>query len=951
MKIKKSLSALLSMQVLLSGCAISTPKRDPSGMHHMHAEHDPLGLEEIVPQDKKKRVTRYRGLMKAPPIRYLVTKVAEGGLALWVKKLPLAPDVRERVLKNIHSDKFSKDLVPFLFAVKDLYIATKKYKKRNFKNYILEQFEKDSVPGLEHSLFSYEEPKKVKEKSRKSASVEAEYDEDIENKSEKKDDSSQGELFASVITILDAMILQDPNFSLNQPPKRTEELTIKVTPHIQKILDSVLSGMEPGGATYDAVHAIASDPQRVKAASASLIDAIHIYAYKHYNMFSQRYEHKQKLHQWFQNASEQDIVKYLSESQNRKYAVHVMVDGLQGSLMESLSLADSSAPFLTQTFAEYKNAEQFKPKTTSYFELKPSNMNFLEHVMQNDSSVLKNENYLPFFKSLYRNHANSVAKQGISTTPTISVRNIPIIQTGATVAGAGGTGLPNFHFVDRKKDRAFYFFGNDAILLNDLTQESGMKTIAQRLPRLNSLNCSSTYEAGYDWSIDPMVNLMLGEKMRDFGEILCVQELENRIKNEKKVSKLRERYLKLVYKDKSAKVRKRNILADIAQLENETIPEYLAFYNPWPDHFAHFKGPFSDEIISPTGELNRLDFWLKKLTQLYQDAGIYNKTLFSMAGDHGLAPVKYSLNPEKAVFGSLAKEGINLKISKISSDEGEGPKLSDHVTPPSQRGYDVIVASTAGGNHMMDFFIGHDDSFKVQPVYKDLINYQLHSGQTINVIDEILNRLGDTLDYMVVREEESSIARSATRVLSKKSGKVEQALIFREGNKVLYQSEDDLLEISKKNPYVAHQNNKSQNELKVELYQKCMIEARKDQVQTWCDEDEWRDLTAFTPRPDSINQLARLYDTDLAGTVNVFPARYIGYNTKVPGRHAGELYEEKDAFVGYWGAGQKSPVKLISEVNGSSAVTIYEYLSGKQVEIGKDGFGYRSLFERARKKK
>jgi hypothetical protein len=77
----------------------------------------------------------------------------------------------------------------------------------------------------------------------------------------------------------------------------------------------------------------------------------------------------------------------------------------------------------------------------------------------------------------------------------------------------------------------------------------------------------------------------------------------------------------------------------------------------------------------------------------------------------------------------------------------------------------------------------------------------------------------------------------------------------------------------------------------------------------------------------------------------------VGFNTKVPGRHAGELFEEKDSFVGYWGKVNKAPGKLISEVNGSAAVSVYEYLSGKVVEPGKDGFGYRSLFERFREKK
>lgn len=66
-------------------------------------------------------------------------------------------------------------------------------------------------------------------------------------------------------------------------------------------------------------------------------------------------------------------------------------------------------------------------------------------------------NYLPFFSQLYQKYEKSIVNVGISSTPTISVRNLPIIKTGAKVSGKGGTGIPNFHFVDRQDDRAYYF--------------------------------------------------------------------------------------------------------------------------------------------------------------------------------------------------------------------------------------------------------------------------------------------------------------------------------------------------------------------------------------------------------------------------------------------------------------------------------------------------------------
>lgn len=949
MKFHRAFTYLLSLVFIVWGCASPVPnRRNPTSVMCKHSAHDPLGLDALAPKDPVRRVHRYKGLLKPPPLRYLATKVAQFGVKVYIKTLPLDPKVEERVLENLKSKKFAKDLVPFLIATMDLYSVGNKYEKQNFKRYISKKFRNEHVPGSEHTLFEFTPDKKLARIEKRKARKEKKK---LSKEERKKDKSEMAQMIAAVVTIFDSLILMDPDFTLSEPPSRSLEVVDRVTPNVSKILEIVLKGMDPHSETYEAVHAIASNSLRVKAATASLIDAVHMYAYKHYQMFVGRYEHKEKMKAWLAKSSDEEIVKYFKDFKKRKYAVHVMVDGLQGTLMEALAKGDTKSPFLQKIYSDYKNYEDFKPKDVEVDELDDVGMRFFYNAMTTGGHFMKHKDYLPFFKNLYKNYDNSIAKQGVSTTPTISVRNIPIIQTGATVAGKGGTGLPNFHYVNREEDRAYYFFGNDSILLEQITKQAGMKTIADRLPHLNTLNCASTYESGFDWSIDPLLNLVLGESTRDFGEMLCIEELSKRIKNEKKIQKLHRRYIKIVEKGKKAKARRKKILRKVAELTNETMPEYLAYYNPWPDHFAHFKGPFGDEIISPTGELNRLDYWLMKITELYKEAGIYNKTFFAMAGDHGLAPVKYALNPEKAVFGSLQEEGYEMLINKISSDEGEGPKLSDHVNPPSQKINDIVVASTAGGNHMMDLFKEDRNQYKQQPVYSDLTQYKLLSGQVLNIPEEILARLGDSLDYMVLREEPSTLDYSKTRVMRRRGGQDQVAIITRDGNKIHYKSEADLLEVYSENYFSATKINKSDSSQKNALIKRCIDEAKEDDPSTWCNEDQWRDLTAFTPRPDSIVQLSRLYDTPLAGTINVFPARMVGFNTKVPGRHAGELFEEKDSFVGYWGKVNKAPGKLISEVNGSAAVSVYEYLSGKVVEPGKDGFGYRSLFERFREKK
>lgn len=94
-------------------------------------------------------------------------------------------------------------------------------------------------------------------------------------------------------------------------------------------------------------------------------------------------------------------------------------------------------------------------------------------------------------------------------------------------------------------------------------------------------------------------------------------------------------------------------------------------------------------------------------------------------------------------------------------------------------------------------------------------------------------------------------------------------------------------------------------------------------------------------------QLAKLYAESRAGTINLFPRDGIGYNTKVPGRHAGESYLEKDAFIGFWGTPIGDNVTpLITEENGSLAPTLFEYLTGEKVIINQNGWGYPSLLNR-----
>ncbi len=893
-----------------------------------------------------------------------------GGLALdaYVLTLPLEPAVMVRVIERISNPFYAIRLGHFLYMFKDQYGDVEGV--TTFKNHITKVYKIGESAGLKHSLFQWDGT----EETNKNSSVEKVKENELE---------LNREVIATFVTIYDALYGKESLIQKDAIPDRYNyiegnatdlEIINTVQPLIMRLLEKLIASLEPGD-IKDAVQVIINDNlssrknvenNKAQAVTITLVDFVRHRVLKGYRQFVLEKERSTAFENWIVAKFEKDaggLVQFLVGQNNKRYGVQITVDGLQGAFVKSLAKSRTNN-FIQHVYNNHRNKEIFRPAN--------KRVGAPEHTLQLDYlTALVNENrssdkrYLPFFKELYRRYEKSISTGGISTTPTISVRNLPLIWTGAAVSGKGGTGIPNFHFVDREKDRAYYFYGNDALQLDLLIEENGVQTMFDRLNHLKTISCNAQYDWKAHVSYDGMLNLGFGEKLRDFGEQRCLKELRKRASVELELKEDRARLIEEIekyqatssfwfYKKYIQRTHIKQLIEQLAVKGEKGMPDYLLIYNPWLDHFSHFTGPFSDEIISPTGELNRLDYWLDRITQAYKDAGIYDQTLWGMAGDHGLSPVFYFLNPEVEVLKNLQSDlGKKMIVKKISSDEGEGPKLTHNLNFPSNRGVDVIVASTAGGNFMMDFFKDQEANWKEQPIYTDLIRWRgLHfkdDDQPVDMIDEITTRLMGTLDYLVVRESTCTDKKSHVRLVSHRNQIRYDEEVIREKDRLFYGSVKTgkpgiLLDLQKTNPYVDPLS-QTQKDKKKKLYTKCIVDARKNSMATWCTEDEWRALTSFTPRPDSVVQLSHLYDEDRAGTVNLFPSEGIGYNTIVPGRHAGEHFHEKDAFIGFWGAPVAPRTQLESTVNGSLAPTIYEYITGEKVIAGENGWGFPSVLD------
>ena len=923
-----------------------------------------------------------------------ITLFTIGGLSLdaYILTLPLDKKVKARVIAQLSDPTYAIPLGHFLYRFYDRYTGLNS--EDEFKQYLASIYDEEQLKQFEHSLYHFgsgsvkdKTADRVKEESSSSADQRLTKQESAKQTSVKHQSAqAQGikadrKFIASMVTIYDALVdigmWQDMDavpakytYLTNNPADL--QLVDKIQPIIIDIMSDAAGGMDEGEMKASVLAIIADDKpenrskvnNKAQALTVTLIDFVRLNVLKAYRQFVFQTEREQALNAWMQDTfddNSDDLIAFLKSQQQRRHSVQVTVDGLQQSLIEGL--VDQSKPFIHKAYQLHQERAAVKPKTEVTQE--PEHQQQVKFMAQLAKEAYSDPNYLPFFKRLYRDNPHSITQVGISSTPTISVRNLPIIKTGAKVSGEGGTGIPNFHFVDRDRDRAYYFFGNDALQLDRLMESHGVRTMFDRLAYLITLNCNGQYDWNAHTSYDGLVNLGLGEVQRDYGEKRCIRELQERAKVEVKLKKDRAEliedirgYQGIWFVDVFTKLTKKwkieKAISELAKLDGQGMPDHTLIYNPWPDHFAHFTGPFSDEIIMPTGELNRLDFWLEKTEQAYRNAGIYDQTLWGMAGDHGLSPVFYALNPERQVFDNLSKKlGYPLLVKKISSDEGEGPKITNALNYESNKGIDVVVASTAGGNMMMDFF-NAKSGWEAQPVYSELINWTPINApmqsDTVDIVTETVNSLSESLDYMVLRQRSCQAEGCLVRLIGHRDGVRHDELVERRGDKLFYSSakggSPKLLDITSLNPY---RNSPSQAEIEhfSELQNLCITQAKADDVNSWCNVEQWRDLTRFTSRPDSVNQLARLYDETRAGTINLFPKAGIGFNTKVPGRHAGESFSEKDAFIGFWGIpiGPNASTLKIEE-NGSLAPTLYEFLTGEQVISGENGWGYPSLLNK-----
>lgn len=902
--------------------------------------------------------------------RYLFGRAKRDAVVLFVHSCDLRPGQRERLVSMVRGESFQDVTVPFLYYLHELYGSS------------------SAGEGPLDDL-AYAEPPQVPAGNGPGLSALVQQSVAVKKH------------VCTAMALFDALFLRVKPGATGDRPAR-ERYDEAAYGDIRAVVRDAVGGMlaQPGDAeskeTSEYVlhlQEIVRDDEKLSQLVEFSTDFIRDLSDSWLESFVRRESRKERRLEWVAENLRANrrfvIADYARARAERRLVFHLVVDGLQGKLLEGLTQLSSGdrdgsgARYVTELVALHKSPvmdpARYAPR------MPPSLGRDVREIVE---SAPDRPHFMETFKKYFFSPEAEAVLVNVATveTPTISVRNLPLIFSGHGVAGTFGTGIPNFSYLDRPTARGWYFWGSDVLYMRDIfsnredriplgrrrPEEQGARTLFERLWRYNTLSCMATVDGGALEKISPEVGLAVGELQRNFIEKLLVSRFRRRAGVEMRLNESRAwlmdhrglsgGFLASLFGSAVELKAFREHAEYLAEHEDEGLPDYLLWYDPWPDHFAHYKGPYSDEIIGYEGEYDRLDFYLGKMIEAYASvrpaAGggttYADRTLFGIVSDHGLVYTPRLVSPEDLLFESMRRDGIEVKVQKLTQNEGGMPAIHGRRSIKPTRPFDAVVGSTAGGSYVIDLFDprgqdGDDDAWRRHPDYHELRRSRLLSGRTVDWIEQIKTRLAGTIDIALAREYSSPPSQpwppgtdaprpeSVVRLFTTDRG---EARIFRArpldggrrggeaiGGPARYRYEildgrDPLDLVESVRDYLIPPEGPPAGQIRDSL--RGCIEAADG-----CDDTRWRDLLSHTLRPDVIHQLSHLYDSDRAGTINLFPLPHVGMNSGLPGRHAGEAFGEKNGAQLYRGAGLKRAT-IQTARNGSLPVTLYHWLVGEE---------------------
>jgi hypothetical protein len=905
------------------------------------------------------------------PARYFAKEGGKAAVDLFIRSCDLPADAEGRLLARLHDENFDAVTVPFLHYLYELYGAPEHQDRERLAELAYDEPLPEPAGGADLSDLVRQSPVLRRH-------------------------------IATLLRVYDALFLQ-PEAEGKQEVGRILRETLEQ----MQASEGETAPPREKSEYEQALQDIVRDDRRLAEFSAFISDFVRQLAASWLESFVERQDRIERRLRWVEaclsDNRHYEIADFAAHRAERKLALHVAVDGLQGQLLEGLVRLSSgqadhpAARYVKELVQMHRGPEGETLQPSRYgSRLPPPLGDYIQELVAGPPP--DGTEYLENFKRYFFDDAAPAVLVHVATveTPSISVRNLPIVFSGHGVAGPYGTGIPNFSYLDRPSRRGWYFYGSDSMHLQDIFANreeriphgvprsgAGARTLFERLWRQSTVSALSAFDAGALEKLSVEVGMAVSEMKRNFSEKAVLLRMQRRAAMERELNEHRRWLIEhrgltntllgsLIW-DAAELAEFRRHATFLAEHEDEGLPDYLLWYDPWPDHFAHVAGPLSDALVGPRGEYDRLDFYLGKMLQVYESvpaldgaATAADRMLVGVVSDHGLIYTPRLVSTDELLLDVLERQQ-GLTYHKLTADEGDLPIIRQRDALLPEEGHDAVIGSTAGGSYIIDLFGGRDpntgkQAWANQPDYHDLRQHKLLNGQTIDFIDALLTCLDEEMDLALVREYGPASdqrgwpaeVESVVRIVSPRG----EARIYRlrdparPDGELLYRYEvlgaQDPLDLAGSvREYLLPAGGPSVEKARA-FFTTAIAEGRA------LPDAEWQLWLSYTTRLDAIHQFSHLYDTDRAGTVNVFPVRHVGMNSLVPGRHAGEMFEEKNGTQLYRAVGLRHAT-IQTARNGSLPVTMYHWLVGDQAfNTAAEGerdpparqFGYPSLLEK-----
>ena len=262
--------------------------------------------------------------------------------------------------------------------------------------------------------------------------------------------------------------------------------------------------------------------------------------------------------------------------------------------------------------------------------------------------------------------------------------------------------------------------------------------------------------------------------------------------------------------------------------DQEPLPTYSFVWMPAIDHLSHLYGSTAD-VIEEQAVI--VDGQVGRIMELLQKKGIYDKTLVSLAADHGLRDTENNMD----IREPLERSGFDVLRDLAGNDEFNALYAHNAVRAVSGNGCALLYFAKKKKQRWATW-IGWED----KPAFEELQDFPVMSGENVDLIE--LLRHEPAVKFVMTMEEEGTAYRTYRVFTEDGDARIERDEFSRDLKYSVLSGSDPL-------GYSGHPS------------------SRELMDGGFHDKNRWFEQTTGTDYPDALFQISQLFDSERCGDI------------------------------------------------------------------------------------